>query len=282
MSALPTIATESLQVGALALHGLIASSLSVAGPFIAAALLVLASPEALFAINSLSFLVSAIALIAIPTAAWGGPTVELAGKLVRAKLVDYSRDDAANVLATAGLALFGGMVGVAEIALALDVFGSDGAGLAILIAASGVGFALAYALASRLTELQSQRRSFTLGATTLAAGLALVALSPTLWIALPMFAIAGLGNGLAVASSRLILQQTVAPDRLGGIYGIKDAYDAAAVATALLGAGLLVALLGARITFATAAVGCALIAARIARYRWLPEIQEQRGTAAAY
>lgn len=265
MSALPTIATEETQVSALALHGLLASALTIAGPFVAAAVLVLASPEALFALNAVTFLISAIVLLAIPAVSWGGRSGRPAARLVRARLSAYSREAAANVLATAGLALFGGMIGVAEVILALEVYGSDGAGLALLIAAFGVGFAAAYGFASRLGSLSAQRRGFVLGAAVLAAGLASIAAAPGIWIALPMFAVAGLGNGLAVASARLILQQTVEPERLGGIYGIKDAYDAAAVAAALLGAGLLVALVGARITFAIAALGCALTAVAIAR-----------------
>jgi hypothetical protein len=80
-----------------------------------------------------------------------------------------------------------------------------------------------------------------------------------------MFAIAGLGNGLAVASARLILQQTVDAERLGGIYGIKDSFDASAVAASLLGAGLLVALIGARETFVIAAIGCGFTALWISR-----------------
>jgi len=266
LSALPTLTSKDRQVGALALHGLISSSLTIAGPFVAAAILFLASPDALFTINAASFLISGAALMAIPKPAWGGShKSDAKRKLKRARLSEYPREARLNVFATAALALFGGMVGIAEVVLALEVLGSSAAGLAILIAAFGVGFAAAYALTARLTELEAQRRGFLAGAAILATGLVLIALAPTIWVALPLFAIAGLGNGLAVASARLILQQTVDPDRLGGIYGIKDSFDASAVAASLLGAGLLVALIGARSTFVVAAIGCGLTALWIYR-----------------
>lgn len=264
LSALPTIASKDSQVAGLALHGLIGSGLTIAGPFLAAAVLFLASADVLFAINAASFLISAAALLAIPKISWGGEPDERARKLRRARLTEYPREVRMNVLATAALALFGGVVGLAEVVLALEVFDSSAAGLALLIAAFGVGFAAAYALASRLDDLRDQRRAFLVGASTLAVGLALIAASPTILIALPMFAIVGLGNGLAVASARLILQETVEPARLGGIYGIKDSLDASALAASLLGAGVLVAVLGARAAFALAAIGCALTAIAIA------------------
>jgi MFS family permease len=265
LSALPTLTSKDQQVGALALHGLIASSLTIAGPFVAAAILFLASPDALFTINAASFLISGAVLIAIPKSAWGGRESDVKRKLKRARLGDYPREAQMNVLATAALALFGGMVGIAEVVLALEVLDSSAAGLAILIAAFGVGFAAAYALTARLTELEAQRQGFLAGAAILSTGLVLIALAPSVWFALPMFALAGLGNGLAVASARLILQQTVSAERLGGIYGIKDSFDASAVAASLLGAGLLVALIGARATFLVAAIGCGLTALWIAR-----------------
>lgn len=265
LSALPTLTSKDHQVGALALHGLISSSLTIAGPFVAAAILFFASPDALFTINAASFLISGAALLAIPRSAWGGQKTRSDKKLKRAHLAEYPREARLNVGATAALALFGGMVGIAEVVLALEVLESTAAGLAILIAAFGVGFAAAYALAARLIVLDAQRRGFAVGAAVLCAGLALIALAPTIWVALPMFAIAGLGNGLAVASARLILQQTVDAERLGGIYGIKDSFDASAVAASLFGAGLLVALIGARETFLIAAIGCGLTALWISR-----------------
>jgi MFS family permease len=265
LSALPTLTSKDDQVGALALHGLISSSLTIAGPFVAAAILFLATPDALFTINAASFLISGAALVAIPSSAWGGHKYREKRKLKRARLSEYSREARFNVMATAALALFGGMVGIAEVVLALEVLESSPAGLAILIAAFGVGFAAAYALTARLADLDSQRRGFLAGAAILTTGLVLIAFAPTIWFALPMFAIAGLGNGLAVASARLILQQTVEAERLGGIYGIKDSFDASAVAASLLGAGLLVALIGARVTFVVAAIGCGLTALSIAR-----------------
>lgn len=256
LAALPTIVAEGTRVQALALHGFITSIGVIAGPLLAAALLLLASTDDLFALNAVTFLVSAGALMLIPRERWGGVAERMDAPRRTARLRSYPASIRLNVVATASIALFAGMVGVAEVVLATRVLDVGGDGLALLIAAYGIGFSAAYPVIARTTSVEAQWMIFVGGAAILGLGLGAAALAPSLPVALVAFVLAGTGNGLAVASARVILQETTDPARLGGIYGIKDSLDAGAVALSLLAGGAIVTLSGARAALVVAAAGC--------------------------
>jgi MFS family permease len=87
------------------------------------------------------------------------------------------------------------------------------------------------------------------------------ALAGTVWIALIGFLIMGLGNGAALVSENVILQQLIPEGIKGRVFGLKSAMIAGAFLTSYVAGGLLVNAVGPRATFGVLAVGSALVVA---------------------
>ena len=89
--------------------------------------------------------------------------------------------------------------------------------------------------------------------------MAVCAIAPVLAVAVVAFLFIGLGNGLALVSEGVLLQQVI-PDAIKGrVFGLKAAMISGAFLVAYFGGGLLTAAIGARWTFALIAVGSALV-----------------------
>lgn len=256
LAAIPALLAPDRRVGGLALHGFIDSVAAVAGPLVAGALLLVVNAEALLAIDSVTFLISAALLASIPARAWGVAGVPAGGRPRAARISELPRPARTSVLAGAGIALCAGMVGVAEVILATKVFGAGGGGIGLLIAAWGIGFAAAYARVGAAADLAALWRLFVGGAALLGGALIGAAASPTLAFAVAMFLFAGAGNGLAAGAARLIVQESVGAGRLSAAYGLKDSFDAGAVALSLLIGGVIAGAAGGRSALAVAAAGC--------------------------
>jgi MFS family permease len=261
LAALPALLEPDRRVGGLALHGFIDSIAAVAGPLLAGALLLVVSAEALLAIDSATFLISAALLMSIPARDWGVAPASTQKRPRAARITELPRPARMSVLAGAGVALFAGMVGVAEVLLATKVFAAGGGAIGLLIAAWGVGFAAAYTRIGSAADVAALWRLFAGGAGLLGVALIGAAASPTLAFAVAMFLFAGAGNGLAAGAARVIVQESVGAGRLSAAYGLKDSFDAGAVALSLLIGGVIAGAAGARAALAVAAAGCLICAA---------------------
>jgi MFS family permease len=103
------------------------------------------------------------------------------------------------------------------------------------------------------------RRRYLLGLGTVAAGLLACALAPSFLVAVPAFALLGLGNGGALAHERLLLQSTLDDEVLGRVFGLRSSLVALAFASAFLTAGSAAALLGPHPLFLLAAGGAFVV-----------------------
>jgi hypothetical protein len=98
----------------------------------------------------------------------------------------------------------------------------------------------------------------------MAVDLTLCALSPSLWILLPVFVLGGFGNGFALVHDRLLLGAAV-PDALHGrVFALQKALTSLAFAASFVAASLLISVGGVQLTFAVAAAGMTAVIATAA------------------
>ena len=89
----------------------------------------------------------------------------------------------------------------------------------------------------------------------MAVDLTLCALSPSLWILLPVFVLGGFGNGFALVHDRLLLGGAV-PDALHGrVFALQKALTSLSFAGSFIGASVMISAGGVQVTFALAAAG---------------------------
>jgi len=157
--------------------------------------------------------------------------------------------------------LAGGLMNVGDPLLAKNVLHSGNAGFGALKAAIGVGLLLGTALSGpRGRPVASMRDSYFRALGIAAVGVAIMALAPSLAIAMIGSVILGAGNGLAVARHLQLIQLTVPESLIGRINGLLNAAEAGAFVLAFVFAGAAVVLLGVRNTFALSAAALLLAA----------------------
>jgi hypothetical protein len=152
--------------------------------------------------------------------------------------------------------LAGGLMNVGDPLLARNVLHAGNSGFAALKVAIGVGLLLGTVLSGpRGNPVESMRSSYFRALGMAAVGIAIMAASPDLPIALLGCLILGAGNGLAVARHLQLIQLTTPERLIGRINGLLNAAEAAAFVTAFVVAGAAVTVLGVRETFALSAAG---------------------------
>jgi MFS transporter, DHA3 family, macrolide efflux protein len=236
------------------------------GPVLGGVLVAAAGPTTAYWINSVTFLVSAALLAGIPDrllqsaqAVGRGYWRDLTDgfKLVRDSRALLTVLAAWNVvmLATAG-------ANVAEIVLAKETFDAGDFGYGLLVGVTGVGLALG----SLLTGSQLEHRALaTVYATSIglvAVGMVGAAAAPNVWIAAAAVAVAGTGNGAAVACNALLVQRG-APDQLRGrAFTLLMSSNYVVLGIGMIAAGPLTDALGPRTVWAIAG-GLAAVAALV-------------------
>ena len=241
---LPAIVTREQLTRANGIFGAVREIGQLAGPALAAGVLLVATPSALLAFNAATFAVSALLLTRLrgklnaPAAAADEPTTATSLRAARPLFVT-----------SAAVMLVAGATNVAELVLARDELGAGGTGFALLVTAFGCGM-----LAGSLTPPR-----YELSIALLAVGLLGTAAAPNLPLAMLAFAIAGIGNGLFIVTVRGRIQTTIPEHSHGRAFGVLDAIDSWAFGAAILAGGALAASLGGRITFAIAGTGALLV-----------------------
>jgi MFS family permease len=159
------------------------------------------------------------------------------------------------VVASGAMLLFAGLFNVAELPYAKQVLDAGDAGFAVLIAIYGIGFVGGSLSGSRGGTPAVLKRRFLGGLAVVGAGFLACAVAPSFAIAVPAFALAGIGNGLMLVYERLLIQTTVADTLMARVFGAKDGLTAWAFAAAFLAAGGLIEALGVREVLLIAGVG---------------------------
>lgn len=254
---LPSLArTPEELTAANALSGTVEGAGLLLGPLIAAAILTVATPAAVFAVATIGCLAAAALVIRLPIqgspvaaaaktaqAAQAAESVEVGGLLDGLRLVAHHGDTRLVVGILALRMVVIGALDVLFVLLALEVFDIGESGAGLLNAALGLGVVLGgtftFALVGR------QRLAPVLGAAALASGLGLAVLSTVSpgW-ATPLIVMAGIGFAACDVLGRTILQR-VTPDRvLARVFGALEGLSIASLALGSLLAPFIVLAVG--------------------------------------
>jgi MFS family permease len=188
-------------------------------PVIGGALVAASGPELAYWLNGASFLVSALLLLRLPAHRLQGALAVSRGHLRDLK------DGFARVLRTRPLltvlvvwTLALGAVAssqTAQVFLAKDAFNAGDFGYGLIFGCIGLGLAVGSFGAGTWLERRSVGSVYSASILLQAIGLAAAAVSPNVWISLPCFVLAGIGNGTAVVCNSLLVQRG-APDAIRG------------------------------------------------------------------
>jgi MFS family permease len=268
MAALPSLTRRERVPALTAAYGAIDDTGHTLGPALAAAALLVVSPEALVIANGVSFALSALVLTRIefgarPLAQAGVAPRESLRRSVRegVRTAAAHRGVATVVLASSAIVLFAGLFNVGELLLATEELGAGSSGFSLLVAIYGAGAVLGSLAGSRGGTGARLRRRYVAGLGLVGVGMLAAGLAPVYAAAILPFAIAGLGNGLVVVHERLLLQRQVPDELLGRVFGLKDSLSSWAFGTAFLAAGALAALVGTRELFLAAGTGALVVCA---------------------
>jgi MFS family permease len=255
LTGLGRLAPGDRRPAALGLFGACDDLGMTAGPALAALVLSGLAAPVLLGANAITFALSALLIAGIRSGAQA-PAAEppaIVSSLLadaRAGLRELSgRPEVRTLLASSTAAvLCVGVTNVGEVVLAREVLHLGGSGLALLVAAAGLGTVLG-SLAARASDIWEWRRAYTTGLACMAADLLLCALAPGLWILVPVFVLGGFGNGFALVHDRLLLAEAV-PDALHGrVFGLQKTMTSLAFAASFAGASALIAVGGVQHTF---------------------------------
>jgi predicted MFS family arabinose efflux permease len=260
----PRLVPDADLPGANAARAAVGTVCLVAGPGFGAVLLLLGSPGAAFAVNALTFLASAAAVLSLPAGELFAPgraagnasgvwTEVRAGAAALRARPDAVRLVGADVMCSA-------VYGAHTVLLLLlsRALGLGDAGYGYVLAAYGVGGVLGTALAGRVAAAVRQRRLLVGAAATVAVPAMLLALTPCLPGVLLWSALVGAGCVVVEVATETTLQRSLDPDVLGRAYGIALPASLLGIVVGALVAGPLVAALG--LTAALLTVGAAMLA----------------------
>lgn len=188
-------------------------------PVIGGVLVAASGPELAYWINAVSFLISALLVMRIPGGSLQGVIAASHGHL------RDLREGFAHVLRTRPLLTvlvvwtiaLGAVASTqtAQVFLAKDAFNAGDLGYGLIFGCIGLGLAIGSFQAGTWVERRSVGSVYAVSILLQAIGIAAAAVAPNVWVSLPCFVLAGIGNGTAVVCNSLLVQRG-APDELRG------------------------------------------------------------------
>lgn len=224
-SAIPNLVKEDSLVAANALVQGAENLSTLFGPVLAGVAIVALGPDPVYALNAVSFLISALLILDIGGTLQSSVPARIGRthwREVRSGLALVKSDQHLSsiflIWSWATLAYTG--VNVAEIVLTTEAYGVGGPGFGIFVACSAAGILIGNVVAfwfiDRLSVYGGYRASFLITA----AGVALCAVSPTLAIGCIGAVAFGIGNGIGLVCNITLIQQVVSDDRRGQIFAV--------------------------------------------------------------
>ena len=200
-AAIPNLVPDEELVNANSLLATAETLAWMVGPVVAGAMLVFWSPSVPYAVNAVTFLVSAglVARVADSKLRSADPITRGHWRDVAdgVKLVVTGRP-LRTVLVVWNVALLGSAaINVAEIGFAKDTLDTGDLGFGLIVAASGVGLALGSFLVAPALGKVGLRRNYVGALVLMGVGWGAAALSPTIWLAVVFVVGGAAGNGAA-------------------------------------------------------------------------------------
>jgi MFS family permease len=169
-----------------------------------------------------------------------------------------------------------------EVVFAQRTLHTGASGYGVLLAAWGAGAIAGSAIFARWRRLPS-RVQISAGTLLLGAGFVVMALAPSLPVAVAGAAVGGIGNGIQVVAVRTALQEAVTERWMALVLSLNESMFQAVPGVGIAIGGAITALAGARVALAVGGAGSAVVAVAM----WLrlplrtPAKLERRHTAAS-
>lgn len=220
------------------------------GPVLSGVLFALLGPTVLYLVDAGTYLFSALMIMTLASSSLQGERVAQAqSRLAEASrglvLIATNKRIRGLVLTWGPMAAVLYTTNVASIVLARTVLGAGSTGYGIMVAASGAGLAVGALLVGALNrqDLIAVFRWFALG---LGLTIGLTALSPTVFVAVLFYFVAGVFNGGCLVCLQTLVQQLTAPEVRGRVFiGFGSLVQLFAV-IGLISGGSIVEVLGGR------------------------------------
>jgi len=247
-----------------------------AGPLIGGALVAASGPHVAYWVNAASFVVSALLISMIPARRLQSEQALSRGHWhdLREGFGLLRTSPALKVVVISwSVAMLGSAcVDVGEVVIAKESFNAGDFGFGLLFAAGGVGLAVGSIAGGALAQRRPIRSLYAPAIALSGVGYALAALAPNIWIALPLVALAGFGNGGASLYNVLLVQRGV-PDRyLGRAFTVAMSITYAVLGPAMAVAGPLTSALGGRWIWGIG--GAAYLGAGCVAFLLAPRLQD--------
>ncbi|MGZ4335192.1 MAG: MFS transporter [Gaiellaceae bacterium] len=231
------------------------------GPILGGTLVSLSGADLVYWINAGTFLFSALLLVQIPARLLQSEQGITRGHWqdLRDGLAAFRQSPALRV------ALYGfgftmlatGLVNTSEIFLARRSLHSGSFGFALLWTGSGIGLVAGSIVTGFLLAGRDVLDTYVLAFIPIAAGILGAAVAPDIWLAATAMILTGFGNGLAFPMTVLIVQRHTSDRLRGRAFTVIISIHNALYGLAIVAAGALTELVGARWTYGLAA-GCAV------------------------
>jgi MFS family permease len=246
---------------AIALNSFLMNSGRLIGPSIAGVLLLFVSEGVCFLINAASFLGVVWVATQLPRKA---RSTEIPPGYLRS-LVDaleytWKTETVRLLLAlVASVAFFASSYLVLMPVFARDVFGGGSETLGFLVGAAGFGAVIGTAVLAGRGRVETLPRRLMFTSALAGVALALVGLSGTLWLALPLMVCLGFGIIVTAASANMVIQSLVPDDKRGRIVSFYAASFLGVMPLGALSAGSLAGTIGAPATAVLFGACCVLL-----------------------
>ena len=241
-------------------------------PIIGGAIVAASGPELAYWLNGASFLVSVLLLVRLPAERLQGALAVSRGHLRDLK------DGFARVIRTRSLLtvlvvwtiVLGAVASTqtAQVFLAKDAFNAGDFGYGLIFGCIGLGLAVGSFGAGTWLERRPVGTVYAGSILLQAVGVAAAAVAPNVWISLPFFVLAVVGNGTAVVCNSLLVQRG-APDAIRGrVFTVIMSVNYAVYGLGFVVAGPLTDSVGPRWVFGGVGVvlaGASLVALALAR-----------------
>ncbi|CAN5839971.1 MFS transporter [soil metagenome] len=275
LAGLPNLVPDEELTNANSLLQTIENGAWMIGPVLGGVLVSVWSPSVPYAVNAVTFLVSAVLVARIADSQLRSEESITSG---------HWRDvaDGARLVVTAlplrtvrivwSIVGFGSAaINVAEVFFVRDTLGAGEVGFGVIIGATGLGLVLGSFLAAPALGKVGLRRNYAGSIALMAFGWGGAALSPAIWVAVPFVVGGAAGNGAAIICNQILVQRG-APDRfLGRALSTIMSTNFLIIGLAMGVAGLLTDWMGARWVMIAAAAICAIGALfAVLLTRWLP------------
>ena len=227
-------------------------------PVIGGALVAAAGPHLAYWLNAASFLVSAVLILGLP-----GPSLQGALAVSRGHLRDL-REGFRRVVRTRPLltvlvvwTIALGAVASTQTALiflAKDSFSAGDFGYGLIFGCIGLGLAIGSFGASTWVERRPVGYVYAASILLQAVGVAAAGVSPNVWVSVPCFVLAGVGNGAAVVCNSLLVQRGATDEIRGRVFTVIMSVNYAVYGLGFVAAGPLTDTVGPRWIFGGVAV----------------------------